>query len=77
MRQNITLSLDSATLQQARELAARRHVSISKLLAEDLKGQVARSNDYEQAKRQALNFLAQTAFNLGGEYLSREDAHAR
>ena len=77
MRQNITLSMDSTTLQQARELAAQRHVSISKLLAEDLEAKVAHVNEYEQARRQALSLLEQLLFDLHGQYLSRDEAHAR
>ena len=77
MRQNITVSLDAGTIQHARELAALRHLSISGLLAENLEKQVSRASNYEQAKRQALVWLAQVPLDLGGAYLSRDDAHAR
>ncbi len=77
MRQNITVSLDEDIIQQARELAAQRHLSISGLLAESLSKQVASNNDYQQAKRHALAMLEQPQLDLGGDYLSREQAHAR
>jgi post-segregation antitoxin (ccd killing protein) len=77
MRQNITVSLDVDVIQQARELAAQRHLSISGLLAETLTKQVSSTRDYQQAKRDALAMLAQAAFDLGGDYVSREQAHAR
>lgn len=77
MKQNITLSLDAQILHQARQLAARRKLSISKLLAEDLAQQVELDQHYEQAKRQALAWLADAPLHLGGQYLDRETAHAR
>lgn len=77
MKQNITLSLDEQTLYQARQLAARRKLSVSKLLAEDLAGQVQADLRYDQAKRQALSWLAQAPLNLGGRYLTREETHER
>lgn len=40
VKQNITLSLDSETLHQAKRLAAARNTSVSRLLAEDIGAQV-------------------------------------
>ncbi len=77
MKQNITLSLDEQTLHQARQLAARRKLSVSKLLAEDIAQQVQADQRYEQAKRQALTWLAQAPLDLGGQYLEREATHER
>ena len=77
MRQNITVSLKPDILQHARELAAQRHLSVSGLLAETLEHQVSGESDYAQAKRQALEWFAQTPLDLGGSYLSREETHAR
>ena len=57
MRQNITVSLDAATLQRAKQLAARRNLSVSKLLAADLAEQVDSDRRYEQARRRALNWI--------------------
>ena len=77
MKQNITLSLDADTLQRARELAARQNVSVSRFLAADLAEQVASDLHYQQAKRQAIGWLQDGALGLGGQYLSRDDAHER
>jgi hypothetical protein len=77
MKQNITLSLDEQTLQHARLLAAKRKLSVSRLLAEDLAQQVAQDCRYEQAKRQAIAWLVEPGLELGGVYLSREAAHER
>ena len=77
MKQNITLSLDEQTLYQARQLAARRKLSVSKLLAEDIAQQVQTDQRYEQAKRIALAWLTQAPLALGGRYLDREAAHER
>lgn len=77
MKQNITVSLDAVTLQRARQLAAQRNLSVSKLLAADLAEQVDSQRHYEQGKRQALAWLKGGYLELGGQYLSRNDAHAR
>lgn len=77
MKQNITLSLDAGTLQRARELAARQNISVSRFLAADLAEQVDSDLRYQQAKRQAIGWLQDSALELGGRYLSRDDAHAR
>ncbi|MBI2305984.1 MAG: hypothetical protein HYU78_01645 [Rhodocyclales bacterium] len=77
MKQNITVSLDAVTLQRAKQLAARRNLSVSKLLAADLAEQVDSQQRYDQARRQALNWLKAGDLELGGQYLSRNDAHER
>jgi uncharacterized protein (DUF2126 family) len=77
MKQNITLSMEADLLRQAKQLAAQRHLSLSKLLAEDLATQVSQAQQYEQAKQQALAWLEQK-FPLGGEGVkNREALHDR
>jgi hypothetical protein len=77
MKQNITLSLDADTLQRARELAARQNLSVSRFLAADLAEKVDKDLHYQQAKRQAIGWLQDSALELGGQYLSRDAAHER
>ena len=77
MKQNITLSLDAGTLQRARELAARQNLSVSRFLAADLAEQVDKDLNYQKAKRQAIGWLEDSALELGGQYLSRDEAHER
>lgn len=77
MKQNITISLDATTLSRARQLAARRHLSVSKFLATDLAEQVEADRRYEQARRQAMVWLKSAELALGGDYLSREAVHER
>mgnify|MGYP001562796962 CR=1 FL=1 len=77
MKQNITLSVESELLRQAKQLAAKRHLSLSKLLAEDLAAHVAQAKQYEQAKQQALAWLEQK-FHMGGKGIeNREALHDR
>lgn len=77
MKQNITLSLDDQTLKQARQLAARKNLSVSRLLAQDVAALVDEDRRYEQARRQALMWLQDSALDLGANYLSRDNAHER
>lgn len=76
MKQNITLSLDTAVLKRAKKLAATKNQSISRLLADDLTARVDAERQYEIHQRQALQWLEQ-GFDLGGRYLTRDQAHAR
>ena len=76
MKQNITVSLDEKTLKSARQLAAKRNLSVSRLLAEELAEQVSENRRYRQARRQALAWLDK-GFDFGGKYLTRDEAHER
>ena len=77
MKQNITLSLDTNVLKQAKQLAAKKHQSISRFLADELASRVEADRKYEMHMRQALA-LMEKGFDLGGgPYLTREQAHAR
>lgn len=73
MKQNITLAVDSELLKQARQLAARRHLSLSKLLAEDLAAQVGLAQQYEQSRKQALALL-ERKFSLDGKGIADRGA---
>lgn len=75
-KQNITLSLEKDLLQKARVLAARRSISVSRLLSEELARIVQQADSFDQARRAALKDLEQ-GFCLGGEPAKREDLHER
>ena len=76
MKQNITLSLDTRLLREAKLLAAQRHTSVSGLLAEELEARISRESDYERCRRAALA-LMQEGMPLGGSPLSRDALHER
>ena len=77
MKQNITLSLDKDLIKKAKILAAQRQTSISRMLSEELQKIIADSQEYEWAKRRALNHLNK-GFHFGGKVtVSREDLHER
>ena len=73
MKQNITLAIDAKLLRQVKVMAARRKLSVSRLLAEDLSAQVENTNAFEQAKKQALEFLSRK-FRLGGKRIKDRGA---
>ena len=76
-KQNVTVSLTKDTVQKVKVLAARRSTSISGLLAEQIERLVGADEEYEQAKRAALAFLAR-GFHLGGAITStRDELHER
>lgn len=76
MKQNITLSLDTGLIMKAKLLAAQRHTSVSRLLADELEAKVSRAENYERARRTALD-LMETGLPLGGLPLGREALHER
>lgn len=76
-KQNVTVSLSPATIQKARVLAAKRSMSISSLLAEQLDALVGEDEAYESARRSAHD-LMKYGLHLGGtSALSRDEIHAR
>lgn len=75
--QNITVRLNRRTLRKARILAAKRNISISGLLAEQIEALVGEDDAYEHAQRRALALLDQ-GFHLGGLIeATRDDWHER
>ena len=76
-KQNVTVSLSTATIQKAKILAARRSTSISGLLAEQIEALVGAEEEYERAKRAALTLL-EKGFHLGGIiHVGRDELHER
>jgi len=76
-KQNITLSLSRQVLKKAKVLAARREISVSGLLAQQIEAMVGEDEAYERAERQALALLDK-GFHFGGAIrASREELHER
>ena len=77
MKQNITLSIDKEIIKKGKVLAAQKDTSISKMLSDQLKEIVEREDQYEAAKRDALQALKE-GFHLGGRISwKREDLYER
>ena len=75
--QNFSISLDDKTADWARVEAARRGVTISRLVADLLHEQMDRDDHYERARR---SYLAQPARDLSSEsgpYPSRDELYRR
>jgi predicted DNA-binding ribbon-helix-helix protein len=72
---NVTVSLEVEVARWARLEAARRDMSVSRLLGEILKQRMSQEEQYEAAMKRAL---ARKPFIRGkGRYLTREEAHER
>ncbi len=77
MKQNITLSLEKDLLQKARVVAAKKEISVSKMLSEQLTQIVRQTEQYERTKKSALINL-EKGFHFGGKLaVSREELHER
>jgi hypothetical protein len=72
---NVTITLDETIAKWARIEAARKDVSVSRLLADILRSQMTNQEQYEQAMREAL--AREPFFKSVGPYLTREEAHDR
>ncbi len=73
MNRNLTIQLDENTIKSARIVAARRSISISKLVSEEIKKASDAEDYWVTAKRTALNQLQQP-FHLGGYKLPSRDS---
>ena len=77
MEQNITLSVEKELLKKGKVIAAQKDTSISKMLGEKLKLLVEDEEQYETAKRSALQALKK-GYHLGGKIIwKREDLYER
>lgn len=77
MKQNITLSIDKEIIKKGKIIAAQKDTSISKMLSDQLKGMVEKEDQYEAARRNALQALKE-GFHLGGRInWKREDLYDR
>ena len=74
VKRNITLALDQEVLKAARALAACQGVSVSALLAEDLRTRVEEERGYQNARRRALDLLERPP-SLGGAGANRKSLH--
>jgi hypothetical protein len=78
VKRNITVVLDESVLQAARVSAARRGVSLSALLRQQLERLAAEDEHYEAARRAALAWMERSA-SLGKtkKRPSRDELHDR
>ncbi|MFH1469431.1 MAG: toxin-antitoxin system HicB family antitoxin [Pseudomonadota bacterium] len=78
MTRNATLSIDETVLRKARVLAARRGLSVSALLREQILRLVGDDEAYEAARGEVFRRWDAGATHLGGGALpAREEAHDR
>jgi len=72
---NITVTLEENVARWARLEAARKEMSVSRLLGGILKERMVEKDGYQQAMRRAL--ARKPFLKTDGRYLSREEAHDR
>ena len=77
MKQNITLSIEKELIKKGKIIAARKEISVSKMMGNLLRDIVDQHDRYEAAKRNALA-LMQKGLHLGGRInWKREDLYER
>jgi hypothetical protein len=76
-KQNITLRLNKQTIQMARVLAAKRSISVSGLITNQIEQLASGEDDYERAMQRAMARMKK-GFHLGGTHsLDRKALHER
>jgi hypothetical protein len=76
-KQNITMAIDAALLEQARAIATRRGRSVSAMLADELRELIAKDGAYEAAHQSAKAML-ETGFSWQGARMrDRSAVHQR
>lgn len=75
--QNLTVSLDPETIIKAKQIAASRGTSLSRLVADVIRRLAGDDDAYQSAMRDALA-LMERGFDLGGTHrVPREELHDR
>ena len=75
---NLTMTIDSKILKQARRAAMERQVSLTSLVREYLQQLASKENDQAKRTAQALKAsFARNRRNIGRISWSREDLHVR
>ncbi len=75
-KHNITVAIEPGLLKKARAVAAGRGLSVSALLAAELRELVAQDAEYTAARKRAFGLFA-APLALGGTPLSRAALHER
>ena len=76
-KRNITLSLDKLLVKRVREIAARRAISVSALVSNELRELVECNEPYKQARTRALALLDAPARLGNARIRTREALHDR
>jgi hypothetical protein len=76
VKQNLTVQLDREIIRKAKVLAAKRGSSIGALVAAQIQESVVADDEYEAARRAALELLDR-GFHLGGGRPNRDALHER
>ena len=74
---NVTLALDEELLVEARILAARRDMSVSALVREQLARAVGRARRLEEGARSVRRLLESPSVRLGKRLAARDALHGR
>ena len=73
-KRNLTIQLDEATIQAAKELAVRKNTSVSGLVTQKIREMVAADARYQEAMRSAIEAM-DNAIDRGGRNWTREELY--
>lgn len=76
MEKNVTLSLSEHLLREAKLIAVKHNLSLSRWLSDLIRQTVTQESAFSSAKKRALKRL-RTGFKLGGSSFTRDELHER
>lgn len=74
---NVTLSVDEATLREARRIATERSTSLNAMIREYLEQLTARESRAVQARQSILDLCQESTAEVGPATWKRDDLHER
>lgn len=77
MSTNITLRLDEKTVDRVRHIAVDRHTSVSAWVGELVRRTVDELDGFEQARKEALEAMAEPVAVDDAVPLTRDESHVR
>ena len=76
-KQNLTLTVESAVLKNARKHALDRDTSVNQLVRDYLAGLGAPSDEREEARKDLKEFFRRSRYKVGNRTWTRDELHER
>ncbi len=76
-KQNLTLTIESTVLKNARKYALERDTSVNQIVRDHLASLGTRSDELESARRGLKEFFQKSRYKIGNRTWTREELHDR
>jgi hypothetical protein len=76
-KQNLTLTIESTVLKNARKYAIERDTSVNQIVRDHLASLGARSDELERARKDVKELFRKSSITIGKHRWTREELHER